>query len=256
MSGSCETLARGHAVLWHGDALEILARPEFPPCDLLATDPPYRLTSGGDGPSNWCRQRWDYDNSGALVACDLEWSDWLPLAAARLAERCHAYVMSNDRNLPAAFGAFADAGFGFHRLLTWNKRQATPNRWYMPNVEFCLFGYRGKARTIARPGSMAGVVMRQIDATDHPTEKPVALFQHWIENSCPPGGVVLDPFMGTGTTGVAALRAGRRFVGIELERRWFDVAIARIAAEPERPAVDLAAVPVGESEDLFAEGAG
>lgn len=68
--------------------------------------------------------------------------------------------------------------------------------------------------------------------TAHPTQKPVALMRWCIAKAkVPPGGLILDPYMGSGTTGVAAVREGRRFIGIECERRYFDIAVRRIDAE-------------------------
>lgn len=63
----------------------------------------------------------------------------------------------------------------------------------------------------------------------HPTQKPVALMGWCVERVSAPGGLVLDPYMGSDTTGVAAIRAGRRFVGVELDPEYFDIAHERIA---------------------------
>lgn len=63
---------------------------------------------------------------------------------------------------------------------------------------------------------------------EHPTQKPVAVVRPLVEYSVPAGGVAIDPFMGSGTTGVACVVSGRRFVGIEIEPRYFDVACRRI----------------------------
>lgn len=66
----------------------------------------------------------------------------------------------------------------------------------------------------------------------HPTQKPLSLMRWCIAKAkVPPGGLILDPYMGSGTTGVAAVREGRRFLGIECERRYFDIAVRRIDAE-------------------------
>jgi DNA modification methylase len=64
---------------------------------------------------------------------------------------------------------------------------------------------------------------------EHPCPYPERLVRPIIESSAPPGGIILDPFMGSGTTGCAAVKTGRRFVGIEIEPRWFDVACRRIS---------------------------
>ena len=71
------------------------------------------------------------------------------------------------------------------------------------------------------------------ERVDHPTQKPLELIQRMILASCPNGGVVLDPFMGSGTTAVAALRLGRRFVGFEINPRYVAIARARLDAEME-----------------------
>lgn len=216
--------------LLHGDGLDLMAELDGQ-ADLLVTDPPYRLTSGGNTGSNWHGKSWNYDNSGELVRCELDWGDWMGAAFAALKPDADAYIMSNDRNLFDAKAAAEAAGFKFHRLLTWDKGTATPNRWYMPNCEFTLYLYKGKARTINDAGSMAGVRVPHKDVSKHPTEKPVRLMQHYIANSSRQGDLVLDPFMGSGTTGVAAIRAARRFAGAELEARWFTVAEERIDLE-------------------------
>jgi site-specific DNA-methyltransferase (adenine-specific) len=64
---------------------------------------------------------------------------------------------------------------------------------------------------------------------DHPTQKPLEIVERMVLASCPPGGVVLDPFMGSGTSAVAALRHGRRFVGFELNPEYFSIVEKRVA---------------------------
>lgn len=83
----------------------------------------------------------------------------------------------------------------------------------------------------------------------HPNEKPVDLMGRLIAK-CPPGRVV-DPFMGSGSTGVAAVRAGRPFSGIELMPAFFEIACRRIADELKRPRLDLPAPSTGEQQPLF-----
>jgi len=226
----------GDATLILGDCREVL--PTLSPSKVVLTDPPYRVTSGGFGDleggfGGWIKD--SYDNKGAIVDCDISWDDWLRLIPAALVEDAHVYVFSNDRNLPNVWRAAEGAGFKFHRLLTWDKRAALPNRWYQQTCEFVWFGRQGKAFMISNPSSKALQSIFQRDESDHPTEKPVALCQLYIENSTSPGDLVLDPFMGSGTTGVAALRSGRKFVGIELTEKWFDVACDRLSRAKDAP---------------------
>jgi len=213
--------------------------------DLCLSDPPYRLTSGGNttGEMGGCFAHGEYDNSGALFDM-VEWGDMAPLIAGALAEDADAVVMVSDREEMAARAAFLEAGFGFHRLLIWHKVTATPNRWYMPNCEFALYLYRGRARRITDCASKALITCPQRDVpashrAAHPTEKPVALMRHWLQNSTDPGGLVLDPFMGSGSTLVAAVQSGRRAVGIEKDPRWFAVACERVREAVESGQFDL-----------------
>jgi site-specific DNA-methyltransferase (adenine-specific) len=69
---------------------------------------------------------------------------------------------------------------------------------------------------------------------DHPTQKPIVIFVGLVKASCPPGGIVLDPFMGSGTTAIAARQTGRHFTGLELNPAYCDIIRARLAA-PEVP---------------------
>lgn len=209
------------------DALPDLAA-EFP-ADLILTDPPYRLTSGGNttGAMAGIFAKDRYDNSGDLFPM-VEWSVMAPLFWNALGPNGDAVVMTSDREAHAARAALEDAGFGFHRMLVWDKVTATPNRWFMPNCEFAIYGYKGRARTITDPASKALIRVPHRDETDHPTEKPVPLMVGWMHQCSPPGGTVIDPFMGTGSTAVAAAQLGRTFVGIEINRKWFDVACKRV----------------------------
>ena len=227
----------GGATLYLGDCRDVLP-PLDERADLLVTDPPYKVTSGGknrngDAPAGgWLG---DYDNGGEIVPV-IPWESWLPLIPAALVDQAHAYIFTNDRNEADARIAAEAAGLVFHRLLVWDKGTAVPNRWYQQTCEFVLFMRQGKAFRINDPSSKSFARLAQVDesgtttARPHPTEKPVPLCEHYVKNSTRAGGLVLDPFMGSGTTGVAAIRAGRRFVGIEIDVKWFDAACRRIGA--------------------------
>jgi len=230
MKGAQDIIQIGDIILIHGDMREVLPGLDAP-ADMVLSDPPYRLTSGGNstGEMGGCFAHGRYDNSGALFGM-VEWAEMAPLIYRAAAPQADAVIMTSDREYLAGRAAFEAAGWGFHRTLVWDKVTATPNRWYMPNCEFAIYLYKGAARRIRDCGSKALIRCPQRDETLHPTEKPVALMAHWLTNSTDPGDLVLDPFMGTGTTLVAAAQTGRRAIGIELDRQWFDVAVARVQA--------------------------
>lgn len=78
---------------------------------------------------------------------------------------------------------------------------------------------------------------------EHPTEKPVPLMVEIVSDFTQPGEIICDPFMGSGTTGVACVREGRGFIGIERDPKWFDLACRRISDELRRPRLDLTPAP-------------
>ena len=85
--------------------------------------------------------------------------------------------------------------------------------------------------------SISRIHRRDPERADHPTQKPLEIVERMVLSSCPPGGLVLDPFTGSGTTAVACARHGRRFVGFEINPQYVHVARARVAtAEPLAPA--------------------
>ncbi len=170
----------------------------------------------------------NYSNDGGIVPCDIDFADWMSLCFSALRDPGHAYFMVNNRNVQELLNVAEEAGFHFHNLLVWDKISCTANRWYMKNLEFVGFFSKGNAFMINDCSAKQLITCPQVDESDHPTEKPVALMQHYIENSTKPGDVVLDPFAGSGTTGVAALQSGRKFIGIEKDKKFFDMAVRRI----------------------------
>jgi site-specific DNA-methyltransferase (adenine-specific) len=199
--------------------------------DLLLSDPPYLLEQGGCTTEDGLHKRMgeDYKNDGRIVECDIEWQEIAAINYAWLRSGKHAYIMCNNRHVEGMLTAHSAEGFSFHNLLVWDKVSMTANRWYMKNCEYIGFFYKQSSFPINNCSSKQLVKMPQKDETKHPTEKPVLLMQHYIENSTQPGETVFDPFMGVATTGVAALKSGRKFIGIEIDEKWFDVAVKRLS---------------------------
>lgn len=220
----------GECTLYLGDAMDIMR--EIPRADLVVSDVPYALTTGGVAKSGKTMSgifaAHNYANDGQLVMATVPFPEMMTALYAALADDADCYVMANDKNVHPLIDASLEAGFGLHNLLVWDKIQPTANRWYMKNCEFTVYLWKGRARTINEPGSKQLVRGGIEKATGHPTEKPVHLMAEYIGNSSQRGDVVLDPFMGSGTTGVAAVQLGRRFVGIELDPLFFDLACQRI----------------------------
>jgi DNA modification methylase len=228
-SGPMRVEQIGQCILYCADAIEVMASlPERP--SLLITDPPYKLTAGGKntGEFRGIFATDTYNNNGKLVACDLDWSDWLSVAFNCLADDADAYVMANDKNIRDALNACHTAGFGFHNMLVWQKHNAIPTRWYMKHLEFVLYLWKGKAKTIRNPSTKQLIPIANKKECGHPTGKPTELKRLFVENSSDASDLVIDPFMGRGSCGVACAMTGRRFIGIEFDVEHFDIACRRI----------------------------
>lgn len=227
------TYAGGQIRLFLGDAREIVPAlgQRFP---LVCSDIPYRLTSGGAARQSdkhkvmsggWMA---DYDNSGELMESDITWPEVFEVISSCLAANSDVYAFTNDKNLRDAMNAAHEAGLKFHNLLAWDKRTATANRWYMKNLEYVLYLYKGEARKITNCGDKQLITFPHKDESDHPTEKPVALIERYIRNSAKPHEAVIDMFMGSGTAALACLRTGNPFVGVEIDPKHFETARRRI----------------------------
>lgn len=240
----------GDATLYLGDCREVL--PTLSGVDAVVTDPPYgtggwRRTEAGRGSNP----------SGRLVreAWDVGFLDWMLLTKAPVIAfwpACHT------RNLLA----MADStGRRKHRALYMHKLDPKPQvsgriAWSVEPI-WCLsddgFQLYGGTDWISVSTPRLG---RDYDASGHPYQKPIACMD-WLIRKVGES-TVLDPFMGSGTTGVACARLGRRFIGIEIEARYFDIACRRIeAAQRQRDLFVHVPVPVHPVEtqiaDLFTE---
>jgi site-specific DNA-methyltransferase (adenine-specific) len=227
----------GDCRLLLGDAMAIL--PGLPMVDLVVSDVPYALTTGGVSKSSKTMSgifaSHNYANDGQLIMATVPFPEMMAALHDVLVDDADCYVMSNDKNLRPILNAATDAGFGLHNVLVWDKVTPTANRWYMKNLEFTAYLWKGRAKTINDPSSkqlLRGGIEKE---AGHPTEKPVALMEEYVRNSSAPGQVVLDPFMGSGTTGVACMRLGRKFIGIEIHEPFFDMAVARLRAAHAGP---------------------
>lgn len=225
--------------------------------DLIVTDCPYRITAGGvsikekkgecggvlrrraisDGSAcsnKWLKKSLDdvpcaVRNGKMFKHNDIEFSAWLPDIYRVLKDGSHCYIMINGRNLKELWTEAEKVRFKFVNLLAWRKNNRTPNRYYMQQLEFILLLRKGKARNINNMGTSNCLdIPNIIGKKKHPTEKPVELMKIFIENSSNEGDVVLDPFMGSCPTGEACANTNRKFIGIELDENYFNIAKKRI----------------------------
>ena len=160
----------------------------------------------------------------------IRFSEWLPDVYRVLKQSGHCYIFCNDKNMQELLNEATEVGFRESNILVWVKNNACPNRYYMKNCEFVLFLYKGAAKPINNMGTKCALSVGNISGKNklHPTEKPIELLSQYILNSTDGGQVVLDPFMGSGSTGVACVNTGRKFIGIELDADYYKAATERL----------------------------
>lgn len=191
----------GNATLYLGDCLEIL--PTLPKVDAVITDPPYGIAaiwSKGSERHGWgkanaeavTRNQWD-DKPLDKAACDLLLS----------AADDHIIWGGNYFPLPQS-----------RCWLVWNKPE---RNFSLAEAELAWTSKDAVVRVFDGPRSDQG--------REHPTQKPIALMRWCVAKT---KGTVIDPFMGSGTTGAACMELNRRFIGIEIESKYFDIACERI----------------------------
>lgn len=229
----------GPATLYLGDAYAI--RPQLGWFDADVFDPPYLVRTEGGGRFRKERRHMD-EVAEAGIDQGFDLSIIQPMLCGAVISFCH-----NDQL--AKLLPYVDGLFDRYAVLAWKKSNPLPvaNKHYQPDSEPYVhawqFGYepQGELRDKRR-----FVVARSCRATKerfgHPTIKPDEVMDKILRNVA--GSSVCDPFMGTGSTGVAALKAGRRFVGIEHDERWFNAAVERIGeawSAIERASLEAAA---------------
>lgn len=171
-------------------------------------------------------------NRGVFLHNDIKFSEWLPEAYRVLKNGTHAYIMVNGRNMAELQIEAEKCGFKFVNLLVWEKNNAIANRYYMYKCEFILLLRKGKARTINHPGTANVFHINNISGKKlHPAQKPEELIRLLIENSSNVGDVILDPFMGVGTTCIVCLKTKRHYIGFDIDERYFKIAEDRLNNE-------------------------
>ncbi len=217
--------------LYNEDCLIGMQRIPDKSVDCIVTDPPYKIVTGGDSDGeNSIRPKGILAGNRELMKNIPKMEEWIPQCYRVLKDATHAYFMVNSTNLIEMSVCLLKSGFKIHNFLVWEKNNCTPSQFYMKNCEYVIFCRKGRAKYIANIGDSKTVhaIPNILGNKKHPTEKPIALMGMYVENSSKAGDVVLDPFMGSGTTGVACVNTDRKFIGFELDKTYFEIAKNRI----------------------------
>ena len=217
----------GACTLYLGDCLEIM--PTLGKVDAVVADPPYGIGYTGNGGKGWTNYDADWD------------ADRPPREIFDAIRAISKYQIIWGGNY------FTDYLPPTMQWLVWDKGQ---RGFSLADCEFAWSSQNKAARIFdyARAKAMK-------DGKEHPTQKPVALMA-WCLDRVKDAKSVLDPFMGSGTTGVACVKQGRSFIGIELDESYFDIAVKRIRDSYRQPDMFIEAErPKAEQIGMFSEDA-
>lgn len=244
---------REHGIrLYQGDSLELLRRIRVPMFDVIFADPPYFLSNNGitcQSGKMVSVNKGMWDKSETFEAIHEFNVAWLTECRRVLNPNGTIWVTGTNHNIYSVGFAMQTLGYKILNDIAWYKVNPPPNlscRYFTHATETVLWAKREpKARHLFNYDEMKALTGKQMQSLwsitppangekkhgKHPTQKPEALLDRILRASSNPGDLVLDPFCGSGTTGVIAARLGRRFVGMDVERDYLTLAVARFEAE-------------------------
>ena len=232
--------------LIQGEALPALHAMADESIDAVITDPPYssggfsRDDKGKDPDAKYTQSSAQgryptfsgdsRDQRSYLAWCSL----WIAECVRVLKPGGYFMAFTDWRQLPVMTDAVQAGGVFWRGIVAWDKGRGAraPHKGYFRHqCEYVIWGTKGAAIQLEHDGPFDGCIQSTVRRDDkhHMTGKPTALMRELVRPVLP-GGVVLDPFAGSGTTGVAAVLSGRRFIGIEREAAYADISRARLAA--------------------------
>ncbi|HEY3411711.1 MAG TPA: site-specific DNA-methyltransferase [Armatimonadota bacterium] len=245
---------REHGIrLYQGDSLELLRRIRRPMFDVIFADPPYFLSNNGitcQSGKMVSVNKGMWDKSETFEAIHEFNVSWLTECRRVLNPNGTIWVTGTNHNIYSVGFAMQTLGYKILNDIAWYKVNPPPNlscRYFTHATETVLWArHDPKARHLFNYEAMKadnhGKQMQSLwqitppangekKHGKHPTQKPEALLDRILRASSNPGDLVLDPFCGSGTTGVVAARLGRTFVGMDVDAGYLSLAVARIEDE-------------------------
>lgn len=215
--------------LIHGDCSEEMKKMPDKSVDLIVTDPPFDNSLSASMGAGIAKKR-DYIKRLYREFASFDFK--ILEDTRRLMNIYNGYWFFNIKQLFPYVDFLRKHDYNYS-LLTWHKRNPTPllNNNYLPDTEYIFF-IRDKGAYF-KPTYETG--KRYIETNvwknhyDHPSAKPSSILRNYILNSSKENDTILDPFMGTGATGVACIELNRRFIGIEIKKEYYEIAKRRIA---------------------------
>lgn len=242
--------------LFHGDALFLLKQIKSKSVDMIFADPPYFLSGNGITCSAGKMapvKKGDWDEKIGIKEKHKFNKKWIRACKRVLKDNGTIWISGTMHNIYSIGMALEEEGFRIINNITWKKLNPPPNiscRTFVHSTETILwakkdiknskhkFNYK-KMRELNGGKQMKDVWETSLTKPSekrcgkHPTQKPVELLEKIIQASTDEGDLILDPFNGSGTTGIVANKFNRKYIGIELEEKYLDITINRLNRQKE-----------------------
>lgn len=240
--------------LHHGDCLEVMAGMEAGSVDAVVTDPPYcsggfsesqKSASDGSGLRSETRKALGWfvaDNMGTSGFCYLMRSVAAASIGVVAARGGHLLMFSDWRMIPLLVPAVEAAGWRYKNLVVWDKGSPALGWGFRTQHELVCHFTVGKPEAHDHStGNVISIGRQPSSGREHQTQKPVPLMRRLLRVVSGDGATILDPFTGSGTTGVACIEEGRHFIGIEREAEYVEISRRRIDAAAAQLRMDVEA---------------
>lgn len=220
--------------IYNVDSYEAIKEIPDKSIDCIYVDVPYLLGKGGGNDSELSKRAKKRNNEliDADITNDFDYA--ILNEFIRISKKVNIFIWCSRLQIPKILKFFIFENKYNWDLLTWNKSNPIPvtNNVWLSDIEYCLYfresgvrlndGYENKSKWYCSP-----INQKDKAEYEHPTIKPLELVKRHLKHATNPNDVVLDCFLGSGTTYIAALEEGRRCIGFEKEKKYYDIAINR-----------------------------
>ena len=235
-------------VLYQGDCRDVVPKLDRQ-FDMIFADPPYFLSNGGisvQAGKAACVNKGEWDAShGQAEDCKFN-REWLKVCRDKLTENGTIWVCGTFHNVFSVANALTELGYRILNAITWQKTNPPPNlscRFFTHSTEIIIWARKSRkvphyynydlmhriagGRQMTDVWRMPAIAPWEKICGKHPTQKPLALIVRAVLACTRRNASILDPFVGGGTTGIASNLIGRDFIGIDSERKYLEIAVAR-----------------------------
>lgn len=219
--------------IYLGDCLELMKEIPDKSIDLIVTDPPYLVTTTGAG---------IYKKSDKEYVKELEkanitngFSAQILDELCRVMKKINIYLFCSQEQIISLLDYFVTQRKCNYNILSWHKVNPVPacGNKYLTDTEFVLFFREKGVKLYGSVETKSTYWVTPLNTKDkkvwgHPTIKPIGIVETLVTNSSDRGGVILDPFIGSGTTAIACIKNNRHFIGFEIDDNYYKTACKRI----------------------------